>query len=143
MLVRLVYTSRSTQPISQELKRDIFRTAQTNNAEHGITGTLCIDTTNALFLQVLEGSRPNVNYLYNVIVRDERHHDILLLDYAEIRERHFSSWRMGCVEINKVNRSMILRYSEKPELDPYTMTGDAAVKLLEELASSAAVTSFK
>lgn len=143
MLVRLVYTSRSPVAITPELTGNIFRTSQTNNAEHGITGTLCIDSSSGLFLQVLEGSRPNVNYLYNVIVRDARHHDILLLDYAEIRVRHFSSWRMGSVDINKVNRSMILRYSEKPQLDPYTMTGDAAVKLLEELASSAAVTSFK
>lgn len=143
MLVRLVYTSRSPKPITPEMMRDVFHTAQKNNGDHGITGTLCIDKTNSIFLQVLEGSRPNVNHLYNVIVRDKRHSDILLLDYAEIRDRHFSSWRMGCVEINKVNRSMILRYSEKPELDPYTMTGDAAVKLLEELASSAAVTSFK
>lgn len=141
MLVRLVYTSRSSEPVTPELQDHIFKTSQTNNAEHGITGTLCIDIANSLFLQVLEGSRPNINYLYNVIVRDERHSDILLLDYAEIRERHFSSWRMGCVDINKVNRSMILRYSEKPQLDPYTMTGDAAVKLLEELASSAVVTS--
>ena len=142
MLVRLVYTSRSPKTVTPELTSDIFRTSQVNNAEHGITGTLCIDTASGLFLQVLEGSRPNVNHLYNVIVRDERHHDILLLDYAEIRQRQFSSWRMGSVDINKVNRSMILRYSEKPQLDPYTMTGDAAVKLLEELASSAAVTSF-
>ncbi len=141
MLVRLVYTSRSPAAIDSALLDNIFRSSQLNNAEHGITGALCVDAPGQVFLQVLEGSRPNVNHLYNVIVRDNRHNDILLLDYAEIRQRQFFSWRMGRVDIDKVNRSVILRYSEKPQLDPYTMTGDAAVKLLEELASSAAVSS--
>ncbi len=139
MLVRLAYTSRSPVAIDDALLQSIFSASQTNNAAHGITGVLCVDAPGQIFLQVLEGSRPNVNHLYNVIVRDDRHHDILLLDYAEIRERQFASWRMGRVDIDKVNRTMLLRYSEKPELDPYTMTGDAAIKLLEELATSASV----
>lgn len=139
MLVRLAYTSRSPAAIDEALLQSVFGASQANNADYGITGVLCVDVPGQIFLQVLEGSRPNVNHLYNVIVRDDRHNDILLLDYAEIRERQFASWRMGRVDIDKINRTMILRYSEKPALDPYTMTGDAAIKLLEELATSAAV----
>ncbi len=139
MLVRLVYTSRCVDAITPSLRESILTKSQENNRGSGITGILCTDEQSGIFLQVLEGSRPNVNGLYNVIVRDERHKDILLLDYAEIRERQYSAWRMGGVDIAKVNRSTILRYSEKSELDPYTMTGDAGVKLLAELATAAAV----
>ena len=80
-----------------------------------------------------------MNALYGNIVRDPRHRDVTLLDYAEIDERRFAGWRMGSVDLNKVNLSSILRYSERPVLDPFSMTGRAALALLEELATSAAI----
>jgi hypothetical protein len=83
-----------------------------------------------------------VNRLYANIVRDRRHIDVTLLDFAEIEERRFAGWRMGTVDLNKVNRSSILRYSEKGELDPFSMSGRRALALLEELASSAAIVGY-
>ena len=50
---------------------------------------------------------------------------------------------MGSVDLNKVNLSSILRYSEKAELDPFSMSGRSALALLEELASSAAIVSYE
>ena len=82
-----------------------------------------------------------MNQLYGRILRDPRHCDVTLLDYAEIDERRFSGWRMGRVDLARVNPGSILRYSEKPTLDPFTMTGRAALAFLEELSSSAAIAS--
>jgi hypothetical protein len=85
---------------------------------------------------VLEGSRDEVNRLYNRIVGDPRHTDVVLLDYSEIAERRFAHWRMRSIDLTRVNPSTILRYSEHPVLDPFSMSAKPALALLEELISS-------
>lgn len=141
MLVRLLYASRACQKIDETLLKSIFEQSESHNLEHGITGILCTYPDGDVFLQVLEGARDEVNALYGNIVRDRRHSEITLLHYAEIEERRFGSWRMGGVDLKKVNLSTILRYSERPTLDPFAMTGSGALALLEELASTAAIVS--
>lgn len=141
MLTRLLYASRAAAGIDEPTVRGILETSRENNLEHGITGVLCIDPEGAHYLQVIEGSRSAVNALYGNIVRDTRHTDVTLLHFAEIGERHFSGWRMGTVDLNKVNRSTILRFSESNRLMPLEMAGEAALALIEELTSSAAIVS--
>ena len=141
MLVRLVYASRATGEIDDALIAAILERSRSNNREHGITGILCTYAPGKLFLQVLEGGREAVNRLYASIVRDPRHRDVTLLDYAEITERRFASWRMGSVNLNRVNQGSILRFSETPALDPFSMSGQAARALIEELTSTAAIIS--
>lgn len=139
MLVRLLYASRALDGIGDSLLQPIVERSRANNLEHGITGILCVYPDGGVFLQVIEGARAEVNALYGNIARDPRHRDVTLLRYEEIEERHFSAWRMGCVDLKKVNLSTILRYSEKAVLDPFTMTGEGALALLEELARTAAI----
>lgn len=141
MLVRLLYASRANGTLDEALVDSIIEQSRRNNPEHGITGILCAYPRNGIFMQVIEGARARVNGLYGNIVRDDRHRDILLLDYSEIEERRFAGWRMGSIDLNKVNLSTILRFSETSALDPYSMTGRAALALVEELASSAAIVS--
>jgi hypothetical protein len=139
MLVRLLYASRATREIDEALVASILERSQRYNLEHGITGILCTSTQGNVFLQVLEGGRDAVNALYGSIVRDPRHRDVTLLDYAEIMERRFASWRMGTVNLNRVNQGCILRFSEKPVLDPFSLSGQTALALLEELTRTAAI----
>jgi hypothetical protein len=141
MLVRLLYASRSDREIDDALVASILESSQKHNSEHGITGILCTYSQGNVFLQVLEGGRAAVNALYAAIVRDPRHRDVTLLDYAEIAERHFTNWRMGSVNLNRVNLGTILRYSESPVLDPFSMSGSTSLALLEELISTAAIVS--
>ena len=75
--------------------------------------------------------------MYSHIVKDKRHTDVVLLHYEEITERRFGSWTMGQVNLSKLNTSVILKYSEKPELDPYSVSGGMAIALLEELMRTA------
>ena len=141
MLVRLLYASRAAQEIDDALVAKILEDARRHNLERGITGVLCAYSPGDVFVQVLEGSRETVNALYASIVRDPRHRDVTLLDYAEITERRFAGWRMGSVNLNRVNLGTILRFSESPVLDPFGMSGKAALALLEELMSTAAIVS--
>ena len=142
MLVRLIYASRAVDGIDEAFLKSILEQSRENNLEHGITGILCTYPEGGVFIQALEGGREAVNRLYGNIIQDRRHCDVTILDFAEIEERRFASWRMGNVDLNKVNRSSIFRYSEKAELDPFSMCGRCALALLEELASSASIGSY-
>lgn len=141
MLVRLLYASRSATEIDEPLITSILEQSRKYNIEHGITGILCTSSPGNVFLQLLEGGRAAVNALYGNIVRDPRHRDVTLLDYAEITERRFAGWRMGRVNLNRINQGTILRFSESAVLDPFTMSGPTALALLDELTSTAAFAS--
>lgn len=138
MLVRLVYASRAAGPIEEGVVNGILSQSRKNNPEDGITGVLCI-CQSGVFMQVLEGGRAEVNRLYAKVLRDPRHTDITLLAYGEILERRFAGWRMGRVDLAKVNTGVVLKYSERPRLDPFTISGTVALTLLEELMSTAAI----
>ncbi|MVO97906.1 hypothetical protein, partial [Rhizobium leguminosarum] len=65
--------------------------------------------------------------------------DVELLHFDEIDERRFSGWTMGQVNLGKINQSILLKYSEKPELDPYAVSGRVSLALLQDLMATAAV----
>ncbi len=137
MLVRLLYASRSTAPVTHQIIESILQQSRAHNPALGITGVLC--HCGDAYMQTLEGGRDAVNALYMKIVRDTRHHDVTLLHYAEVPERHFSGWTMGHVNMAKVNPSLLLKYSDKPVLDPYAVSGRASLALLEELVATAQI----
>ncbi|MFC3627585.1 BLUF domain-containing protein [Vogesella amnigena] len=137
MLVRLLYASRSAQPSSQSLLETILTQSQLHNPTHGITGVLCY--SGDIFMQVLEGGRSEVSALYNHIAADSRHQGVELLSFEEITERRFAGWTMGQVNLAKVNPGLLLRYSEKSQLNPFAMSGSSALALLEELIATAAI----
>lgn len=136
MLVRLIYASRASKPILHDQVESILASARKNNATRGITGVLCY--SDAIFVQVLEGGREQVNQMYTRLQRDDRHHDLILLGYESIDVRQYSSWTMGKIPLDKINRSLLLKYSASGELNPYCVSNCATVALLNELASTAA-----
>ena len=137
MLVRLLYTSRSKEPLTPAAVDALLSQCRSNNPEQGITGVLCF--CGNVYMQVLEGGRAAVNELYNHIVKDPRHTDVTILNYEEVTQRRYGSWTMGRVNLEKVNPSLLLKYSEKAELDPYAVSGNVSVALVEELISTAAI----
>ena len=136
MLVRLLYASRVVDPRTETIESILSQSRQFNPT-CGITGILCYG--GGIFLQAIEGGRSAVNALYNQIVADERHQDVVLLHYEEIAQRHFSGWTMGQVNLAKLNTSIVLKYSERPELDPYAVSGKVSMALLEELMATASI----
>ena len=139
MLVRLLYASRSAAPLTASLVDALLDKSRANNPRQGITGILCFSED--LFIQVLEGGRDEVCDLFNAIVRDDRHRNVRILIYEEIRERRFGGWTMGQVNIAKVNASLLLKYSEKAVLNPFAGSGRASLKLLDELIATGSVVS--
>ncbi len=136
MLVRLLYASRALDPQPDAIDA-ILAQSRLHNPSCGITGILCYG--GGIFLQAIEGGRGAVSELYGHIQRDARHKDVVLLDYEEISERRFSGWTMGQVNLLKLNHSIVLKYSEKPELDPYSVSGKVSMALLEELMATASI----
>jgi hypothetical protein len=137
MLVRLMYASRATQAVNQEELLAILRKSKANNPAVGITGVLCF--SEGIYLQALEGGRSAVNRLYNRIAADTRHTDVELLSYEEIGERRFAGWSMGQVNLARLNPALLLKYSEKPALDPFAVSGRVSMALFEELMATASV----
>ncbi len=136
MLVRLLYASRAVDPSEQAIESILAQSRQFNPT-CGITGILCYG--GGVFLQAIEGGRNAVNELYSHIVRDARHKDVVLLHYQEISERRFGGWSMGKVNMSRINASILLKYAERPELDPYSVSGSVSLALLEELMATASI----
>ena len=136
MLVRLLYASRAVDT-SPEAIEAILAQSRQHNPECGITGILCYG--GGIFLQAIEGGRMAVSELYGHIQRDPRHKDVVLLHYEEISERRFGGWTMGQVNMSKINASILLKYAEKPELNPYSVSGKVSLALLEELMATACI----
>ena len=136
MLVRLLYASRA-DAVTPEVIDAILAQCRAHNPARGITGILCHGGD--VFMQVLEGGRDTVSRLYQDILRDGRHRDVVLLHYEEITERRFSGWTMGQVNLARINPSLLLKYSEKPTLDPFVTPGSASMALLEELIATASI----
>lgn len=136
MLVRLLYASRAIDSRSDAID-DILAQSRQYNPSCGITGILCYG--GGIFLQAIEGGRTAVSELYGHIQKDPRHKDVVLLHYEEITERRFGGWSMGQVNMSKINASILLKYAERPELDPYSVSGKVSLALLEELMATASI----
>jgi hypothetical protein len=136
MLVRLLYASRAIDPRPEAIEA-ILSQSRHYNPTCGITGILCYG--GGIFLQAIEGGRMAVSELYGHIQKDARHKDVVLLHYEEISERRFGGWTMGQVNMSKINTNILLKYAEKPELDPYAVSGQVSLALLEELMATASI----
>jgi hypothetical protein len=137
MLVRLLYASRLADTESASTTDSILAQSRSHNPASGITGILCYG--GGIFLQALEGGRMQVSELYGHIQQDARHKDVVLLHYEEIMERRFGGWTMGQVNVAKLNTTILLKYSEKPEFNPYAVSGQVSLALLEELMATASI----
>lgn len=136
MLVRLLYASRAIDARPEAIEA-ILTQSRHYNPTCGITGILCYG--GGIFLQAIEGGRMAVSELYGHIQKDIRHKDVVLLHYEEITERRFGGWTMGQVNMSKINTNILLKYAEKPELDPYSVSGKVSLALLEELMATASI----
>ncbi|NVD06897.1 BLUF domain-containing protein [Vibrio sp. JPW-9-11-11] len=133
-LTRLVYASTIEQGFDLSTVEEIIGSAREHNQALDVTGMLCFDRN--FFLQCLEGSRTNVNLIYQRILSDKRHTKIVMLDYREINSRDFSQWSMGYSPSSSLTAPLYLRYSGSKAFNPYLMSGESAYQLLLELKHS-------
>ncbi|RYY30584.1 MAG: BLUF domain-containing protein [Sphingobacteriaceae bacterium] len=88
----LIYTSYAHHTNEQELKA-LLHQAQEKNKKKSITGMLLY--LNGIYIQLLEGQQKDVQLLYEKILRDSRHEEIVLLKEDTIEKRFYADWSMG------------------------------------------------
>lgn len=88
----------------------ILNGARKHNSQNQITGFLVY--RNGIFLQVLEGEERELNVVWEIILADSRHDNILELSCKSIAEREFADWAMGFVNMSQQDLSHIAGYSE-------------------------------
>lgn len=93
MLRQLVYISSATRPFNETELERLLVAARANNARNGITGILLYNDQS--FLQILEGTRDDVERTIARIMRDPRHASVTVVQDEAIAERDFSAWDMA------------------------------------------------
>ncbi len=131
MLIQLTYASNASPTLGPTDVKQILSASQRNNAAVGVTGALCL--SNGVFLQQLEGDRDAVNQVYLRILGDKRHSAPVILDFSEINSRRFSNWNMGLISSIAENREIFLKYSNKSDFDPYSMSPSSLRGLFDEI----------
>lgn len=114
-MFRLIYKSRSNQPIDWNFIKQLIGTSEDKNQEAGITGVLLATRTH--FLQVLEGDFDEINRLYLRIARDKRHEEVQLISFGCVESRIFGGWSMHAIGIFDFNEELVAdlidRYGEE------------------------------
>ena len=118
----VIYISRPTH-FDHLVLEEILTKSRSNNPAVGITGSLIYHSD--LFLQLLEGPPLAVNKLYQTILADNRHADIVNLCDETFSRRLFASWAMK----NDGHQSWMLSRSEIAR-----MSSDEALQLFDRLA---------
>jgi hypothetical protein len=127
-LYRLGYVSTQTRPMEAGDLIDLLNVARDANKELGVTGMLLHREDS--FFQVIEGTRENVLALFERICSDPRHQRVEVLFQEPTGKREFPDWRMGFVELDGIDVSLLPGFSNflADEVEPR--------RLLEELTRS-------
>ncbi|MGY6275456.1 BLUF domain-containing protein [Methylomonas sp. MgM2] len=89
----LVYTSVSSQKMSDEDLKQILEKSRTKNRKLDVTGMLLY--LDPYFIQVLEGEEETVDSIFNSINQDSRHCKVSIIYRQPLDKRYFSNWSMG------------------------------------------------
>ena len=98
MLYRLVYASSASQKFSEQELVELLEVSRKNNKPFDVTGILLYRDGN--FIQVLEGTRENVETIYGYINADERHKGVMLVVKEDVEDRLFPNWSMGFEDLS-------------------------------------------
>lgn len=89
----LTFTSKAKLGCTAQEIDDIFKRSSHNNNASGITG--CLIFYKNTFVQMLEGGRDELEFLFSKIKGDSRHHDIQLHWEGNSHKREFEHWTMA------------------------------------------------
>ena len=121
-VTQVIYISKPTH-FDHLVVDDILTKSRAKNPAAGITGNLIYHAD--LFLQLLEGPHSAVHELYEKILADNRHADIVKLRDAHFNRRLFASWAMK----NDGHQSWMLSRNEITR-----MSSEEALQLFDRLA---------
>lgn len=106
-MFELVYYSIANPDFTEPEIIRMLEIARKQNGAQEITG--CLLYHKGVFVQLLEGKKPDVETLYQKIAADQRHNHVTLLAAAEKEKRMFNSWDMAFVPLNEDEASALSR----------------------------------
>ena len=89
----LVYTSVSSQKMSDDDLKKILEKSREKNRKSNVTGMLLY--LDPYFIQVLEGEEETIDSIFNTINQDSRHQKVSIIYKQPLDKRYFSNWFMG------------------------------------------------
>ena len=104
-MYELLYCSSARPNLTADDIDNILKKSQDFNLEHSITG--CLLYFDKQFIQLLEGNKDDIEQLYEVIKKDERHSNVLLMDESYKRFRFFPTWEMKFIELSLTDMTNI------------------------------------
>jgi hypothetical protein len=108
-LQTICYFSNAQFNLSADGLEKLFSKTKANNARNKITGILIYRSGN--FLQILEGEKAATERLYNSILKDERHKNVIKIIDSKIEDSIFTDYKTGF--------SIIMNHEETKDLDSY------------------------
>lgn len=140
-LHQLLYVSKAVRPMFSEDLRELHAQSARKNQPLSITGILLY--SGGHFIQLLEGRKPILERVYLKISQDPRHASVQCLFSRNCRERLFSSWHMGMLnldegpELNRIQLMNVLtRYRQFGE---NAESNSLAIQMLREFRNQLAV----
>lgn len=127
-LYKIMYISSATQNMSAEQLETMMIKSRDKNSFFDVTGYMVYHEGN--IIQLLEGNRTRVEYIYNTIRLDSRHQGIIELCATEIEKRAFADWQMG---FKNVDRQQIEKVNTVEDL----FQGELSRSQLEQFCSRA------
>ncbi|MCR9181725.1 MAG: BLUF domain-containing protein [Flavobacteriaceae bacterium] len=106
MIKYIAYVSRQSYILTDEDISALLVTCRTKNMRNEITGMLIyFDGT---FIQFLEGPKENIDPLFDLISKDKRHQDVILLIDGVSSKREFEDWSMAFKKMTQPETAKIL-----------------------------------
>jgi EAL domain-containing protein (putative c-di-GMP-specific phosphodiesterase class I) len=96
----LLYVSQAAVEMDEGTLANILMLSKQNNQVAGITG--CMLYQDGCFMQMLEGSRDNVQKLMAYIQADTRHKDVRIVMQGHEQQRVFLDWSMEFHDMSKI-----------------------------------------
>lgn len=114
MLSTLIYRSRISGMLRAQELHQLVEQGRERNRSMGVTGILLFDGTH--FVQLLEGPEAALEQMFEVIQRDERHRNVVLLLNDHAPYRRFEGDQMALADLRILSRQEVfLLIHEKME----------------------------
>ncbi|MGE0637293.1 MAG: BLUF domain-containing protein [Bacteroidia bacterium] len=126
-LTYLIYKSKPTANLSEKDLLEIAEQSKNNNIDNGLTGLLIFG--NNEFIQVLEGSEKDIEALYQKLLSDKRHNDVIIVKRGELERRYFPTWSMGFRAVSVDEMQLIDKAIEEKPIN--VVTGYVALEMIE------------
>ena len=132
---RIIYLSSAIKLFTDEEINNLLQISRLNNELKDITGLLLYSEGN--FIQILEGSKVDIQETFEKIKLDTRHKNIITIINEPIKNRTFSDWRMG---YSLLDPSFL---NTHPEINPFRFKNSTSIDLIVKTFIETFLNSFR